>query len=89
MFVIALVAFTFAALPAVLSIRARRYTQAALVFLACLAAPFIVGVIAIGVSDPQYSNVQGELAFLATAVLFPLFCASVLWERGKFKAAQK
>lgn len=84
----------FAALPAGLSMRARRYKQAALVLLICLIAPFAVAIVAVAAAEPQHSDVSARLLesaaaglmwFGATAVLLPLFCASVLWELGKFK----
>ena len=83
----------FAALPVGLSANVRRYKQAAFVLLICLVAPVIAGIAAVGLANS--GSIDGDLldragagliAYTATGVLVPLFCASVLWELGKFKA---
>ena len=84
----------FSALPTGLSIKARRYEQAAIVLLICLSAPFFVAAVAAGFVESQYTDPMGRsldeafktwMWFAATAVVVPLFCSSVLWELGKFK----
>ena len=88
-----IVPLIFAALPVGLSANVRRYKQAALVLLICLIAPVIAGIAAVGLTNPTSFDAallkraaSGLIAYIAAGVLVPLFCASVLWELGKFKA---
>ncbi|MEZ5958883.1 MAG: hypothetical protein R3C30_00455 [Hyphomonadaceae bacterium] len=87
-----IVPLIFVALPVGLSVNVRRYKQATFVLLICLIVPVIVGIAAVGLSNPTSIDgallelaAAGIIAYIAAGVLVPLFCASVLWELGKFK----